>query len=326
MTGEPIEGDFRLPRAQGGPNPQHLFVTLFGDYWWARSEHLPSAGLVALANEFGISSASARAALSRLRRRNLLSASKVGRHTYYGLAPTTRQTIVEGGTRILSFGTDAGAEWDGTWLVVAFSIPEDQRDVRHTLRTRLRWLGFACLYDGVWVSAGGDASGADAKAVVRECGIRDASVFRATSLDAVGEDAGRHPLSAWDLDHLSAVYQDFIDRFEPLYQRILDGDIRSSEALVERTAVMDVWRSFPGLDPGLPSQVLPEGWPRHRAREVFSSVYDSLGPLAQVRFQHILSRYAPGLAPLVDHHLTTSGPMVPEQPADATGRVGHLPA
>ncbi|TQS41208.1 PaaX family transcriptional regulator [Cryptosporangium phraense] len=304
-----------MPRAQGGPNPQHLFVTLFGDYWWARAEHLPSAGLVALAGEFGISSASARAALSRLRRRQLLSASKIGRHTYYGLAPTTRQTIVEGGSRILSFGMDDDpAEWDGTWLVVAFSIPEDQRDVRHTLRTRLRWLGFACLYDGVWVSAGGsaggDASAAEAKAVVRECGIRDASIFRATSLDSVGGDTGRHPLSAWDLDQLRTAYQEFIDRFEPLYQRILDGDIRSSEALVERTAVMDVWRSFPGLDPGLPSQVLPAGWPRHRAREVFASVYDALGPLAQVRFQHILSQHAPGLAPLVDHHLTTSGPMV----------------
>lgn len=312
------DAGFRLPRAQEGPNPQHLFVTLFGDYWWARGEHLPSAALVALANEFGISAASARAALSRLRRRELLASSKIGRHTYYGLAPTTRETIVEGGRRILSFGGDNRAEWDGTWLVVAFSIPEDQRDVRHALRTRLRWLGFACLYDGVWVSAGGDASGADAKAVVRECGIRDASVFRATSLDGVGEtDSGRHPLSAWDLDQLRATYQEFIDRFEPLYQRILDGDIRSTEALVERTAVMDVWRSFPGLDPHLPSEVLPAEWPREHARAVFANVYDALGPLAQVRFQHLLSRHAPELVPLVDHHLTTSGPLM-VTPLDTT--------
>ena len=36
--------------------------------------------------------------------------------------------------------------------LVAFSIPEQNRAARDSLRKQLRWLGFAPLYDGLWVS------------------------------------------------------------------------------------------------------------------------------------------------------------------------------
>ena len=77
MTGT-ASTEVNLPRVQIGANPQHLIVTVLGDYWRSREEHLPSAALVALANEFGITSTSARAALSRLARRGLLESSKQG--------------------------------------------------------------------------------------------------------------------------------------------------------------------------------------------------------------------------------------------------------
>jgi hypothetical protein len=145
-AGQAEAEDLRLPRLQEGARPQHLIVTLFGDYWWDRTEHLPSAGLVALVGEFDISATSARAALSRLGRRGLLASSKIGRRTYYGPAPETEEVMRAGADRIFSFGAGDACPWDGTWLVVAFSVPEEQRDVRHALRMRLRWLGFAALY------------------------------------------------------------------------------------------------------------------------------------------------------------------------------------
>jgi phenylacetic acid degradation operon negative regulatory protein len=290
----------RLPRAQEGAKPQHLIITLFGDYWWGRTEHLPSAALVALAHEFGISSASARAALSRLGRRGLLTSSKIGRRTYYGPTERTQHVMREGLERIFSFGVGDVTAWDGTWLVVAFSVPEEQRDIRHTLRTRLRWLGFAPLYDRLWVSPNADA--AAAQAAIRDSNVQDATVFRATSVYSVaGDRDGKHPLSAWNLEEMRRAYHEFIDRFEPVYERVASGDIRASEALVERTAIMDTWRNFPALDPNLP----PEVWPRGRAHAIFAKVYDSLGPVAEARFRQILSGYAPELAPLA-HHLTTT--------------------
>ncbi|MGK5559037.1 hypothetical protein ACSNOI_46315, partial [Actinomadura kijaniata] len=63
------DGEVRLPRMRNGPRPQHLLLTLLGDYWYGRHDPLPSATLVALLGEFGVSPAAARAALNRLARR-----------------------------------------------------------------------------------------------------------------------------------------------------------------------------------------------------------------------------------------------------------------
>jgi phenylacetic acid degradation operon negative regulatory protein len=290
MTAAGLADGVSLPRMQTGANPQHLIVTLLGDYWFGRKEHLPSAALVALANEFGITSTSARAALSRLARRGLLEPSKHGRRTFYGLTPTAERVLTEGVDRIMSFGLDS-RPWDSSWLVVVFSVPEDQRDVRHMLRTRLRWLGFAPLYDGVWVSPRADP--AETSGLLDELGIASSTVFVSRVAHAVN---GGDPLSAWDHDALRTSYHEFIDHFGPLLERVQRGEVESAEALIARTEVMDVWRQFPTVDPELPEDALPGGWPRRPARQVFARLYDALGPLAVARFRQLLADHAPDLA------------------------------
>jgi len=69
---------------------------------------------------------------------------------------------------------------------------------------------------------------------------------------------------------------------------------------------MDTWRSFPGVDPQLPDEVLPADRPRNRAHEIFAEVYDGLGPLAEARFTQILNRYETDLVELVHHYTTAS--------------------
>jgi phenylacetic acid degradation operon negative regulatory protein len=294
-------GPVDLPRAQSGPQPQHLLVTLLGDYWYERTEHLPSAALVALAAEFGVSPVGARAALSRLARRGLLASSKVGRRTYYGLTERAARVLIEGGQRIMAFGART-QPWDGSWTLVAFSVPEARRDVRHALRTRLRWLGFAPLYDGVWVSP--RATTAEAARLLRELGVTSATVLDARV--AADGPASGDPLLAWDLVELRGAYDRFVADYAPLLERVNRGSVGAAEALVARTTVVDIWRNFPNLDPELPEQLLPRGWPREQARRIFAMVYDLLGPLAEFRFRQVLSRFAPELAPLAQHHTTVS--------------------
>jgi len=285
-----MQDDVRLPRMQTGANPQHLIVTLLGDYWFGRAERLPSLTLVALANEFDITSTSARAALGRLARRGLLDSSKAGRRTFYGLTPRAQQMLTGGVRRIMSFGLSHD-RWDGSWLVVTYSVPEHQRDVRHVLRARLRWLGFAPLYDGVWVSPRSDAT--EAVALLEELGIASSNVLVSRVAHAVN---GGDPLSAWKLDELRQVYAAFVAEFEPLLGRAEGGDVVPAEALIARTRVMDVWRQFPNLDPELPETALPPGWPRREAQRIFANLYDALGPLAEQRFKEIVSEHAPDLA------------------------------
>src|SRR4051794_8677465 len=238
-------GDEAMPRLQGGPSPQHLLVTLLGDYWLGQDRDLPSAALIDLLAEFGISRPSARAALNRLLRRGVVDVRKAGRQTYYRLGDRAAERVSEGARRIAAFGLDHA--WDGSWTVVAFSVPEDRRDSRHLLRSRLRWFGFAPLYDAVWVSAG--ASAADAQAVLEELDISTATVLCGTTDMA----ADRSPLAAWDLPALSEVYATFIDDTRPLLREALAGRVAPQHALIARTRLMDTYRRFPSMDPGLPS-------------------------------------------------------------------------
>jgi phenylacetic acid degradation operon negative regulatory protein len=289
-----------LPRTQAGGSPQHLLLTLLGDYWYGQRAALPSAALVALLGEFGITPVSARAALSRLARRGLLELSKSGRHTSYALSARAADVLREGVGHILSFGASE-APWSGQWTVAAFSVPEDHRDLRHNLRTRLAWLGFAPLYDGVWVCPHERA--AEVRHVVEELGIGTATVFRGEMVADL--PAGGGPIRAWNLDALREQYERLQGQYEPVRERLRAGQIGTAEALVARTAFMDDWRNFPNLDPELPAPLLPPHWPRARTRALFIELYDGLAALAEQRVVQVVTGFDPALATLVRSHTTT---------------------
>jgi phenylacetic acid degradation operon negative regulatory protein len=275
--------------------PPRLLLTLLGDYWWQRTEPLPSAAIVALLGEFGVSDSAARAALSRLTRNGLLVTSKSGRRTFSRLSPRAAAILDDGARRIFSFGA-ASEPWDGMWSLVAFSIPEDNRAARDALRKQLRWLGFAPLYDGLWVAP--RDHGAEVIGCLKDLGISTATAFRAASVPAECDIPGR----AWDLDGLRSQYEQFISFAGLLVETTAAGRVAPIEALVARTRVMDEWRAFPGLDPDLPVELLPPAWPRARARELFIGCYDMLGPLAAQRVRQIIARYSPDLAGRAAYH------------------------
>lgn len=263
---------------------QHLLITVLGDYWWCRPEHIPSTGLVRVLAEFGVGSDGTRSALSRLTRRSLLTRSQQGRHTSYGLTEKAMQILQEGAEHIFSFGVDEES-WDGTWSVVAFSIPEKERTLRHALRTRLRWLSFGPLYDGLWISPHHKLEAA--AHLLDELYISTATLFQAHMLPGFPKpDDLRH---AWDLEALSTRYQNYIEQFKPLHERVCEGQVNPAEAMVMRTRVMDAWRSFPQADPNLPPQFLPPDWPRCEAHTLCMDIYDTLRPTAEQRFNELIS-------------------------------------
>jgi phenylacetic acid degradation operon negative regulatory protein len=290
--------DARDARSPGvAQRPPRLLLTLLGDYWWQRTESLPSAALVALLAEFGVSDSAARAALSRLTRNRLLVTSRSGRRTFVRLSERAAQILDEGARHIFSFGR--GSEpWDGMWSLLAFSIPEEDRAVRDALRKQLRWLGFAPLYDGLWLAPRDLVT--EVVGLLGELGVSTATAFRASTVPG-GEPDGL-PQRAWDLDDLRARYDDFIAVAEQLQARALAGRISPVEALVARTHVMDEWRAFPALDPDLPGELLPDEWPRAAARDLFISTYDLLGPLAAHRVRQIIARYSSELAARAAYH------------------------
>jgi phenylacetic acid degradation operon negative regulatory protein len=285
--------------------PPRLLLTLLGDYWWQRTEPLPSAAIVALLAEFGVSDSAARAALSRLTRNGLLVTSRSGRRTYVQLSARAAAILDDGAKRIFSFGRRP-TSWDGLWSLVAFSIPEEHRSARDELRKALRWLGFAPLYDGLWVSPRDHADEVIGR--LADLGISTATAFRATALPLPGGGGGAAapdiPARAWDLSGLKERYDEFTTFAGMLRDQTEAGQISVADSLVARTRVMNEWRAFPALDPDLPDELLPPTWPRAAAREMFVACYDLLGPIATRRVRQIIARYSPELAVRAAYHNT----------------------
>ena len=144
-------------------------------------------------------------------------------------------------------------------------------------------------------------------ALLADLGITTATTFRATAVPGIGPDG--LPQRPWDLDYLRARYEEFTQFAERLHDRALAGRMSPVEALVAWTRLMDEWRAFPGLDPDLPAELLPDDWPRAAARDLFIATYDLLGPLAAHRVRQVIARYSRELADRAAYHsseLTTT--------------------
>ncbi|SDZ46298.1 transcriptional regulator, PaaX family [Micromonospora pattaloongensis] len=298
----PNDGDrpLRLPRRQAGNSPQGVAVTLLADYTLRTRAALPSAAIVALLAESGVTTAGARTAISRLAGRGVLEGSRQGKRSFYRLSHAAAANLSAGGRWILS-ATAATAPWDGCWTVVAFSLPQERSAQRRALRGQLRWLGYAPLYDGLWISP--HELTPPARAQLAQLTLGAVTVFRARQpeLDAVGQ---RAPIDAWDIPAIARHYAAFLRRWTPLLPRMTSGRVDGAAAVRARTEVMDTFRRFPTLDPQLPLDLLPVGWLRGPARELFAAVYDGLAGPAEQHVRALVARFTGSAHPGIRAHTT----------------------
>lgn len=271
----------RLPRRQAGSSAQALATTLVADYTLPSRAWLPSAAITTLLGESGITSGAARTAISRLARRGVLESSRDGRHSLHRLTCEAAAELSAGGAWIARFAEQARV-WDGSWTLVAFSLPQEHGTQRRSLRGQLRWLGFAPLYDGLWVSPDPWHPGAADRLAAITLGAM--TVFRAGHVDLAGT-TGRNPIEAWDIAAIASHYEDFDRRWRPLLPAVQAGQVAGTAAVRARTEIMDAYRHIPLIDPQLPAELLPAGWPRARTRELFVAIYDGLAEQAQ---RHVL--------------------------------------
>ena len=257
----------------GGPgirraSPVRHVLTIFGDYWWHIDEPMPTGALVRVLGDLGLKEAAARATLARMSKSGLLVADRNGRRTTHRLTERAASIVDEEASWLDTFGVEEPA-WDGLWTVLAFSIPESQRSTRHLARSRLKWLGFAPLYDGVWLSPLDHAG--EAMAQLRELGLADVTAMRATLETSI--QGG--PQSAWDLQAVAEQYQEFA-------AAVAATDATTpAAAFVERTRLMLGWQAFRVLDTGMPAELVPTGWPRVSVRRAWMQLYNRLGGPAE---------------------------------------------
>ena len=84
----------------------------------------------------------------------------------------------------------------------------------------------------------------------------------------------------WDLDQLHARYAEFLDRQEPVRERVAAGGGSAPEqAFADYVRLLTDWRRLPYADPGLPLDLLPADWNGARAADLFAELRGRLdGP------------------------------------------------
>jgi phenylacetic acid degradation operon negative regulatory protein len=269
-------------RAVGAPAARSLLLTVLGEYVLPLEHGVWQETLVAALTSLDYSHQAARQAVARSARDGWLETERRGRKARMTLSRSTRRLLETGAKRIYSFGVPQS--WDGRWLVVVLRVPEENRAVRHQLRSSLAWAGLGSLGGGVWLTPHIDRE-REITPVLEEEPLAGALSF-ISEFGAIG-DPQRVISTAWDLDKVREQYDTFIGRFSRIRPRAPEDCFRELALLVH------AWRKFPFLDPGLPKSLLPATWPRDRAHALFVDRHEKWAGAAQSFFEQLEVDVAP---------------------------------
>jgi phenylacetic acid degradation operon negative regulatory protein len=248
-----------------------MLLTTLGEFVLPLRAPVWQETLIEALGALGYKLHAARQALARSVAAGWLRTERQGRRARVSLTEETMQMLETGAGRIYSFGEPW--EWDGRWLLVVLRVPEERRDVRHQVRTRLAWAGFGSLGGGLWITPHVERE----RELANVDSVAELLSFQA-SLGTLGDPA-RVLAEAWDLDAVARAYGEFVARFDRLRPKTPEAVFRAQTQLVH------AWRKFPFLDPDLPEAMLPDGWPRAQALKVFGDRHESWDVVAQEYFR-----------------------------------------
>lgn len=250
-------------------------MTMFGLYARAEGNWLSVASVVALMATIGGEGQATRSAISRLKRRGVLLSERHAGASGYSLSASALEVLAEGDVRI--FERRRATTKDG-WVVVAFSVPESEREKRHSLRSSLTRLGFGNMAPGVWLAPGYMAE-QTREALERRQLSEYVDIFTGDYF-AFG-DLRSKVRTWWNLEEMAELYADFLKRYRSVLYRSSAEEITPEEAFQVYVPMLTEWRRLPYRDPGLPLSLLPPSWNGEAAGDLFDKLNHALGPLAQ---------------------------------------------
>ncbi|MEU5317486.1 PaaX family transcriptional regulator C-terminal domain-containing protein [Streptomyces sp. NPDC021056] len=258
--------------------PQSLMLTFLGDQVLGRDVCVYSGSVIDVFARAGIGEQATRSTLTRMVNRGLLRRQREGRRMYFGLTEHSEAVLRDGERRIWQTGA-VNRQWDGTWTLLGFSLPESWQRQRHDLRSKLTWSGFGPLFSGLWIAPGE----VDVAELVADLGLSaHVKVFRAHA--DTGMDIGAMIDETWELAELAERYEQFVRRWQPWETRVPEAD----EALARRLLLQAEWLRVIRRDPRLPVKHLPDNWPAEQAEKTFRAVHERLTPFAGACAERLL--------------------------------------
>jgi phenylacetic acid degradation operon negative regulatory protein len=241
-----------------------LIVSFAGSYLREIGGWIAVADLIRCLESVRLTEPSIRQALVRLKSRGFLAAERRSAGAGYRLTEAGLDDLASGDRRI--FRHKQATLSDG-WVLAVFSVPEADRHLRHQLRTELARLGFGTVSPGVWIAPRPLAD--SARSMLTTAGLdRYVTWFAAQQLSEIDVSVW------WDLAALRTQYDAFLAGFRHELAVDTAPPISDEQALARYLRLVDEWRLFPRIDPGLPASLVPSHWPAHEAWLVFQGLHE----------------------------------------------------
>jgi len=219
---------------------------------------LPVRVLVRTTELFGIAEGTTRTALSRMAAAGEVEADDGS----YALAAD--RLLARQARQVASRAARTRPRWDGGWAQAVVGAPGRRRSAadRAALRAALAAARLAELREGLWLRPDNLGDPPDVP------DVPDVQWFRTTPVDDPRVLAGR----LWDLDGWAAGADDLRGQMATLVEPLEAGDRQAlREGFVLSAAVL---RQFQ-LDPLLPADLLPAGWPGDALRKDYDRYDDA---------------------------------------------------
>ncbi|MFF2653692.1 PaaX family transcriptional regulator C-terminal domain-containing protein [Streptomyces sp. NPDC058045] len=236
---------------------------------WIAAPHL-----LALMGTVGVSAPRTRTALNRVRPKGLLEPETRDGTSGYRLVPQAVPMLERGDRRI--YTPRRMAESD-RWCLVSYSVPEENRGLRHQLRRRLHWIGCGSVATGLRVCP--EYLAEEVREILDDLGLAGNSLlFLADEVRGPGTPAER-VATWWDLDAIGDLHEAFLSAHGDRIRALGDRP-EPRQAFATWIASLDTWRIIPYLDPGLPPSLLPADWPGNESIPLFLDLQKSVLPQA----------------------------------------------
>jgi phenylacetic acid degradation operon negative regulatory protein len=248
-------------------NARSALFDLYGDHLVSRGGRAPVAGIVRCLSALDVAPPAVRTAISRMVKQEWLTAVRTAAGPGYALTPRAVRRVEAAGERIYRT-TDR--DWDGHWHLVSIERVRE-RSRRDRLRAGLGYLGYGPLDDTTWLAA---RPSAELAALLSQ------ETVTAHEFSAVHHgDSAAMVDQVWDLVDLAARYRQWLAAAAEVVAPVTAG-ASDEDAFAARSRLVHEWRKFLFIDPGLPRELLPAGWPGHEAAQYFDTEASRLAPAA----------------------------------------------
>jgi phenylacetic acid degradation operon negative regulatory protein len=256
-----------------------LLLTVLGEFAYPGDEAVWTTGLIRVLGGLGVETPAVRQAINRSAAAGWISSERSGRAVRWRLMAPGRAIVSEGLERAAEY-LARPATWDGQWLVLLVSLPQQARTERKRLYGGLTWLRMGNPVPGMWITPH-VAAVPELRALIDRFGLGDTAICFTGRTEVVGLTDAEIVRRAWNLSELSGQYQALLAAYadhEPA-----PGD----EVLFRYIELRNLLQRFLRLDPQLPEELLPD-WIGREAADLFRTRHDRWAPAARARWAEVM--------------------------------------